>query len=138
VDYSYVLSVDCSWRQVLTTLERLHSVFTRDSPAKDLTWEALSNITKLGRDTTKLNRVGADWLKFLKTQMKPVQPSAEHEVLSSAPWYYTRTQVRMLNSSSAARSKRFGLFAVLSPGPLQRSSSQENNRLIRWPRAKLP
>lgn len=115
----------------------MHSVFTRDSPAKDLTWEALSNITKLCRDATKLNRVGAHWLKVLKTQMKPVQPSTEHEALSSAPWYYTRTQARMLNTSSAARSKRFDLFTVLSLGPLQRSCIQENNRLIRWPRAKL-
>lgn len=138
VDYSYVFSVDCSWRQVLTTLERLHSVFTRDSPAKDLTWDAVSNITKLCRHATKLNRVGADWLKILKTQMKPVQPSAEHEALSSVPWYYTRREIHMLNSSSAARSKSFGLFIVLSPGPLQRRSIQENNRPIRWPRAKLP
>lgn len=137
MDYSYVFSVDCSWRQVMTTLDRLHSVFTRDSPAKDLTWDALSNITSLCLDATKLNRVGAEWLKVLKTQVKRVQPSAEHEALSSAPWYYTRTEVHMLNSSSAARSRRFGLFTVLSPGPLQRRSIQENNRLIRWPRAKL-
>jgi hypothetical protein len=126
MDYSYIFSVDYSWRQVLTTLERLNSVFTRDFPAKDLTWKALSNITKLCRDAKRLNRLGADWLKILKTQMKPVQPSTEHE--SSV----------MLNSSSAARSKRFGLFTVLSPGSLQQSSVEENNRLIRWPRAKLP
>lgn len=31
-------SVDCSWRQAPTTLERLHSVFTRDSLAKDWPW----------------------------------------------------------------------------------------------------
>lgn len=44
----------------------------------------------------------------------------------------------MLTSSSAAWSKCFGLFTVLSPDRLQRSSIQENNRLIRRHTAKLP
>jgi hypothetical protein len=43
----------------------LHSVLARHSPCKDLTWDVLSNIMKLFRDATKLNRVGTNWLKIL-------------------------------------------------------------------------